>query len=664
VWALEAIAIWRELFSGAAQLLLSLAEAENEDISNNATGVFADLFSLGQGAAAPTEASPAERFPVLENAVRSESTLRREIGFKAAERALQTHGVGRFIGSEYQGLRRLPNLWIPKTWGELYDAYRRVWRLLTERLPSLEDAEQARVVKIMTSACRGLLLNPHLFEMIVDTLRLIGTDFRSNRQHVVEALEVSIHYDGKAFEPQQRKVLESLRAELIDTDFHSMMERYVGMNPVLDYFDDAGQYVEGKHDSKISSLASTAKENLELLRAELPWLLTSQTANGFHFGRALAHVDTAYKLLPTLLEAQAHERNSNAFFLSGYFAHMFSHQLELWEETLDEIGEDDALSRHLIELTWRSGMTSRAANRILSLLDSQRLVPSDLQMFAYGGVIRRVPEPAFKGWIEHLLASDKTVDAVVAINLIHYYYALPTTLGLLPKDLTLRALTARALFENYQEPRRTNAEYDWVQVANLYLKQHPTDAVKIAERLIESFGQEGVLNSSYNSQTDEVLLSIAKREPIEVWRLVAKRLGPPIDSRAFRLGRWLRDGGITRLASAELWAWIDEDIEHRAWYAATFIPAVLTHSAEHPSLARELLIRYGDREDVRRNLHANFGTEFWSGPASAHYQAKRERVAATRAKESEPNVLRWLDEALDSIDFRIEQELIHEEREF
>src|SRR5438034_1679593 len=44
VWALEKIAVWRELFTGAARLLLSLAEAENENFGNNATGVFAELF--------------------------------------------------------------------------------------------------------------------------------------------------------------------------------------------------------------------------------------------------------------------------------------------------------------------------------------------------------------------------------------------------------------------------------------------------------------------------------------------------------------------------------------------------------------------------------------------------------------------------------------------
>jgi hypothetical protein len=71
VWALERIAIWRDLFGDAAKLLLALAEAENETWANNASGVFAGLFSPGYDKVAPTEAPPHERFSVLKEAFES-----------------------------------------------------------------------------------------------------------------------------------------------------------------------------------------------------------------------------------------------------------------------------------------------------------------------------------------------------------------------------------------------------------------------------------------------------------------------------------------------------------------------------------------------------------------------------------------------------------------
>ncbi len=136
VWSLEAIAVWRELFADAARLLLALADAENEGISNNASGVFAELFSAGHGAVAPTEASMEERLPILREALESGSAARRRLALNAAKEALKTGLFRRMAGSEYQGLRRPPELWSPKTWGEVFDGYRRVWHLLVGVLRS------------------------------------------------------------------------------------------------------------------------------------------------------------------------------------------------------------------------------------------------------------------------------------------------------------------------------------------------------------------------------------------------------------------------------------------------------------------------------------------------------------------------------------------------
>src|SRR5207249_1775062 len=91
VWALERIVIWRELFADAARLLLQLAESENQTWSNNAKGIFAGLFSPGYGSVAPTEASLEERFPILKEALESDSGEKRRVALKAVEVALETH---------------------------------------------------------------------------------------------------------------------------------------------------------------------------------------------------------------------------------------------------------------------------------------------------------------------------------------------------------------------------------------------------------------------------------------------------------------------------------------------------------------------------------------------------------------------------------------------
>ena len=75
------------------------------------------------------------------------------------------------------------------------------------------------------------------------------------------------------------------------------------------------------------------------------------------------------------------------------------------------------------------------------------------------------------------------------------------------------------------------------------------------------------------------------------------------------------------------------------------------------------MVKYGDLEAVRNNLHANFGSGSWSGPASQYFNTKRENALAYRKEETDPNVLRWLNEYIDWLERDIQREKIREERD-
>ena len=128
IWALEIIAAWKDLFADAARLLLALGEAENETCSNNASGIFAQLFLSAIAPVAPTEASPQERFPILTEALHPNSTVKERgvLELHACDRALQTGNFTPVITIKPRGLRKEPQLWMPKTDGEIFDAYKRV----------------------------------------------------------------------------------------------------------------------------------------------------------------------------------------------------------------------------------------------------------------------------------------------------------------------------------------------------------------------------------------------------------------------------------------------------------------------------------------------------------------------------------------------------------
>ena len=125
----SALPFGSDCFRGSAELLLRLAEAENATHGNNATGTFAQLFSLVPGLAA-TQASASRRNEFPARRAGLGFSPRRRLALAAAQAALSTRGGSRMVGPEHQGLRKTIEFWWPKTYDELWDAYRDVGKCL------------------------------------------------------------------------------------------------------------------------------------------------------------------------------------------------------------------------------------------------------------------------------------------------------------------------------------------------------------------------------------------------------------------------------------------------------------------------------------------------------------------------------------------------------
>ncbi len=114
-------------------------------------------------------------------------------------------------------------------------------------------------------------------------------------------------------------------------------------------------------------------------------------------------------------------------------------------------------------------------------------------------------------------------------------------------------------------------------------------------------------------------------------------------------------GALELIPLERIWEWVDGDVKNRAWYLSSFVPKALFREERRVCMAREVLVRYGDREDVRRNFSANYSTEGWSGSESLHHQEKKQRLLAFKAGEDDQRVIRWIDEYVQSLDYQIER---------
>ena len=677
VLALEKIAMHRDLFVDAAKLLLALGEAENEGYSNNASGVFIGLFSPGPGRVAPTEASPGERLPILKEAFESDSEERRSLALKACNAALQSEHFSR-IGGEYQGIRKRFKPWKPETYGELWDAYRQVWILISKQLEYLPEDERREAAGILLGRAGSLGRIPALGDTIVNTVEIIIRNQYAGKKQIIETISRILFYDdsyveNKGLPSEIRQHFEKIRDELVGSDFHSLMQRYVGMDILEDHPLEDGV---DKIKPHLETLAKQSIDNPILLESELSWLVTDEAQNGNKFGYELGQRDESLSLLPMLLDAQRNAAdNTSAYFLGGYFHAIFDRDLVQWEKQLDVLSKDITLNTIIPSLTHYSGLTDQSGYRILNLAQNGIIGISDFGLFVYKNAITCLSESVFHSWIEFLIKGVDRSAINIALKLFYNYYISQKPEPNLTEELTYRLLSHQAMFkESDNNQYDTMTDFYWTETAKVFLNLYPQKALELVKFMLVSFGNDKTLFDSF-SQSCSFLTETTKKYPAEVWEYVNRYLDDRDNfSRTRSIGRWLREADISDTKKEKgafnlfpreiIWEWVDENVENRAWdIASEFVPKTLLIGEWKNSLARDILIRYGDREDVRRTLISNYLTENFSGPCSLHYSKKLQKLQTIKNSDDNENVKQWINGFIDVLKDSIVRAEIEEERE-
>jgi hypothetical protein len=593
---LEQLAVPAETFFEAADCLLLLAEAENERWSNNATGTFVSLFSLGYGKLAASELSPIDKLEYLKELLCSSIPFYREIAVQALSKSLDPH-MSRHAIDEVVGLQRLPGRWMPETWGHLYEAYAEHVSLLDDAVGYLPHAEAIEAATGILRHFRSLVLIEPLAKSVLICIRRYA-QMSELRGKCIEAIVATLHYESKALPPEISAELEALRSELTESSFASKLRRHAGMKLVEDHFTADGKYQDGAKSELVHLAAATVAEP-ELLQPELAWLVTDDAKNGYEFGVMLGSVDHL-QFWSAIRSAwiQASEKRSD-FFIGGYLSAVHSSNVQLWEELVETLLLTDDVCHLALSVVWRSGMSDRIAGLLLDLAKKGVIDPREFRLFIYGGVVNQLPLVVLEGVIDVLLGIDDPIATDAALDLLDSRLRGHPNEGVVLSRRIEQILGAPAFVEGREQQASNNMLlYRWNEVANRLLELDADAAANLAVRLIEHFASRNSVTAGYYPDGLEFLSKAAQTKPDVVWPAIARRLELPRDLSTWHLLSWLRGGqsirqaelaGLDALPSDMVFEWVDVAPADRAWILAEHCPPVITKPGEPPSFARQVL---------------------------------------------------------------------------
>jgi hypothetical protein len=668
VWALQRMAVWENLFEDAAYRLLALGEAETEhQIANNASGEFANLFSPGSGRVSRTEVPPSERLPILKDAVRSEGRDRQKLGLSAASTALTTDHFSKTSGPERQGARPLPALWMPETRGEIWEYYQEVWSFLREEIEDLDEPVRSEAVDILLRSAGGIAKQSlELSEMVRSTLEEFSDyDWIDDTQVIQTALRI-VDYDIEDYPDDETEEWQELAHQLSETSFRSRLKRYVGLSAGI----DAERGVnEDAYQATIERLAEEAVSNPGAFEEEISWLVTGEPSRAREFGSKLAEVDKDREILDLIIDAvKQHNKDISPRLLVGYLSKLQDINKGLRQDVLDQFRNDGELIHLLPYLSVSSGIRDEDVERLLEAIDSDDLeVRSLVELEPVTKAHERISEKVFSNLADRMLSEETGVCAVALMSIFHTYYIWEDESPKIDEELAFRLLTDNVFLKNDSNVQYSQmTSYHWEETVKELVETNPDTAVRVLGPIFDSLGNRGTLVRT-SHDVNEVLGEILDLKPEETWEKITEALDAK-DERMIWLSNWLSGGfrsegeyPIKSVPPELIWEWVDENVSDNGILAARLIPARFFGGEEEVCLARELLKRYGNNEEIRQAVSNNYHSETIVGPTSEHYRKKKQEIEEFKQEVDHPNVLKWANEELSDLEKQIRTSEMREE---
>ena len=665
VWALEKLCFHAHVFEKAAWCMLLLASAENETWSNNATGIFAQLFRVNLSG---TAAEPQVRFTLLKQAMELNQNEVDMIVLEALGKAISTHGGSRSVGAEYQGTKAPLEEWRPKIWQEIFDYWQNAFNLLISMLER-GDAQKEKVLNHIGHSIRGFVSRGRI-EMLDTAIKQIVASNGRYWPSALESIKHTFDYDAESLNTEASNVLNSWLELLrpVEADLPENLKIIVINPPWEHHKDKDGHYVDDAAENA-KDLATKVAENIELLFPHISLLLQGEQRQSYHFGQQLAlelvNVDQLLEIsFKQLLVAEP----KNPSFILGVFSGIYEKSPKNWQSCIDTLLSDSRLVTYYPEFIRTGVIKERHLDVLLDLIRKDVVPAISANALSYGNVTEGLDPQTIAEFCLSLgeLGGKASWSALNVIFM--YCFSKKDSIEEIREPLK-KLVTSVPLHE--EQTNTATDTYHWHDLAEKLLKVHDENfAIALANQLITAC-QHGFDHGDIWDYTKPLLIELMRDYNDALWPIFGNAIVHAKGMEYYWLQQLLdRENSFSNQMPSVLSVVPTERVI--AWCARfpdlgpSFVASCVNilESVDEQQQPSELFIalleNFGSDERVADALNSNIGTRGWSGSLVPYLETDKAALS-TLLEHSSSNVRRWVKEHIAQIDRQIEYEIARDE---
>ena len=366
IWVLEKLCFDRRTFGKSIKVLLKFAVAENENISNNATGQFLQLFNIQL---AGTEANLTERLDAIKWGLQQNDERFKRLILSALSVGLKGRGFRRDVGAEYQGTHVLKDY--EPDYSEIVHYFDEIIRILRDLYDNDEGSKET-IENIVIERLRGLC-RARLGLLILYFLEEIMSKKNFFWQEGLNSLRLVRDYDFHVMDEESKSKIQQLIDVLTKDDFLSK------------YLDSQRYIVERRNFEETNKRLISASEDLadEFFDQDVKWdevfpaiFSKNNGVPGFYFGKRLYEnygddFELKWKFLSVVFDTMSAiaKDQRNPSIIIGFLSKATS---EIMDKVKRALIENDKLDSLLFEIIGSREISIEDLDPLFSLIDGKQ----------------------------------------------------------------------------------------------------------------------------------------------------------------------------------------------------------------------------------------------------------------------------------------------------